>query len=54
VKPQSEVVPRVFEEPYNIGKSQNLPINIVQFVQKHAGDPAVKVSSSHAAIRLMN
>lgn len=29
---------------YHIGKTQNHPENIISFVQKHTGDPAVKVS----------
>jgi hypothetical protein len=41
----SERVPHNLDERYNIAKSQNNPVNITQFVQKHAGDPAVEVSS---------
>jgi hypothetical protein len=38
-----EVTPHNPEEPYNIAKSQNNPVNVTQFVQKHAGDPATAV-----------
>jgi hypothetical protein len=39
----TEVVPDAPEAPYNIGKTQNYPININQFLEKNAGDPAIKV-----------
>jgi hypothetical protein len=42
--PTPESVARNPDEPYNIGKSQNLPVNISHFLQKHLDDPAVKVS----------
>jgi len=41
--PQEKVANDV-EVPYNIGKSQNCPVNITQFVQANEEDPAVKVS----------
>jgi hypothetical protein len=31
------------EVPYNIGKSQNLPVDLTPFLQAHADDPATKV-----------
>jgi hypothetical protein len=45
-KSPPEVVVSNLEAPYNMGKSQNQPVNIEQFQQMHEGDPAVKVSSS--------
>lgn len=39
----SEIVPKDMDAPYNIGKSQNHPVNITQYLQGHVGDPAVKV-----------
>jgi hypothetical protein len=30
---------------YNIGKSQKCPVHIPTFLQKHEGDPAIKVNS---------
>jgi hypothetical protein len=39
-----ETVPCPPEMHHNIGKSQNRPENIQRFVQKRAGDPAIKVS----------
>jgi hypothetical protein len=38
-----EKTPHRPDEHYNVAKSQNHPINITQFVQKHAGDPATAV-----------
>jgi hypothetical protein len=38
-----EKTPHNPDEHYNVGQSQNHPINITQFVQKHAGDPATAV-----------
>ena len=40
------------EERYNIAKSQNNPVNISQFVEKHSGDPAVEVSSLRSVTTL--
>jgi hypothetical protein len=40
----SEIVPKDMDAPYNIGKSQNHPVTITQYLHKHDGDPAVKVS----------
>jgi hypothetical protein len=40
-----EEVPGKPDAHHVIGKSQNHPENIPLFLQKHAGDPAVKVSS---------
>lgn len=42
-KPSSEQVANKPEAHHIIGKSQNYPENISLFLQKHAGDPAVKV-----------
>jgi hypothetical protein len=39
----SETVPCISDEPYNIGKSQNHPVNVTQLLRKHAEDPAIKV-----------
>ena len=33
------------EVPYNIGKSQNYPVDLTPFLQAHPDDPATKVSS---------
>jgi hypothetical protein len=41
--PREKVANNV-EVSYNIGKSQNCPVNITQFVQTNEKDPAVKVS----------
>jgi hypothetical protein len=38
-----EMIPHNPDEHYNVAKSQNHPVNITQFVQKHAGDPAIVV-----------
>jgi hypothetical protein len=40
-----EKVTSNLEVPYNMGKSQNNPVNITQFIQANEGDPAIKVSS---------
>lgn len=42
-KPPCEEVPTTPEARYVIGKTQNQPENISLFLQKYAGDPAVKV-----------
>jgi hypothetical protein len=39
----SESVPDSMDVSYHIGKSQNYPVAITQFLHKHGGDPAVKV-----------
>ena len=39
----SEEVVSDRHERYNIGKSQNYPVCISQFIQSRSGDPAVKV-----------
>jgi hypothetical protein len=43
---QPEVVLSNLEVPYNMGKSQNHPVSITQFLQVHEGDPAIKVLPS--------
>jgi len=42
-KTAQEDVPNMPEVHHIIGKSQNHPENIPLFLQKYAGDPAVKV-----------
>ena len=42
-KNDSEITPHNPDEHYNVAKTQNHPVNITQFVQKHAGDPATAV-----------
>jgi hypothetical protein len=50
VKAASEAVPDIPDKPYNIGKCQNHPVNITQFIQQHVDDPAVKVSHPYACV----
>jgi hypothetical protein len=45
-RPASEEVAFTAEAHHVIGKSQNYPENIPNFLQKYAGDPAVKVNQS--------
>jgi hypothetical protein len=41
----TENVPTQLDVHYNIAKSQNHPVSIPQFLQQHAGDPAIAVGS---------
>jgi hypothetical protein len=41
---QQEIPASNPEAPYNIGKSQNNPVDLAQFLQTHADDPATQVS----------
>jgi hypothetical protein len=43
----SEIVASAPDVRYNMAKSQNYPVALTQFVQKHAGDPATVVRRSH-------
>ncbi|OBZ80056.1 hypothetical protein A0H81_00427 [Grifola frondosa] len=40
--PDMEDVPSDPRMQYNMGKSENSPVNVPSFLQKHAGDPAIK------------
>jgi len=42
-KVKAEFVASDLNAPYNIGKTQNHPIHIPQFLLQHVGDPATKV-----------
>jgi hypothetical protein len=41
---QQEIPASNPEVPYNIGKSQNNPVDLAQFLQKHVDDPVTQVS----------
>jgi hypothetical protein len=41
---QQEIPASNPEAPYNIGKSQNNPVDLAQFLQTYADDPATQVS----------
>ena len=49
----SESVPKDMDASYQIGKSQNHPVAIAQFLHKHDGDPAVKVRCPLVLERLL-
>ena len=51
--PESERVPQAPEAHHVIGKSQNFPENIPLFLQRHAGDPAVKVVLASTSTKLL-
>jgi hypothetical protein len=40
----SDPLSKNLDSEYSVGKSQNLPLNVYDFLQKHEGDPAVAVS----------
>lgn len=49
---QEEEVATSPEARFHVGKSQNYPESIPLFLQRHVGDPAVKVSAAYLLCRL--